>query len=103
MTEYQFHWRPPLNRPANLPSVRLTADSERHGAALALRHFVQLGCDMNAPLAHIDTIEPDGVKHTLLIEEVLDWLQDPKQTAFVQREGLEGLLNSWNRPPDSSR
>jgi len=53
---------------------------------------MQLGCDITAPLAHIDVTEADGGKHTLLVEEVLDWLSDPKQMPFVQREGLATLL-----------
>jgi hypothetical protein len=92
MTTYQFHWWPSRNLGAQVPTVRLTADSQLHGAALALRHFMQLGCDMNAPLAHVDITEPDGAKQTLLVEEVLHWLHHPKQTAFVKREGLETLL-----------
>jgi hypothetical protein len=93
MTEYQFHWWPSGTQPAPIPSVRLTAESTLHGAALALRQFIQLGCDIAAPLAHIDVTEPDGARHPLLVEEVLDWLNDPRQSAFVQREGLAGLLH----------
>jgi hypothetical protein len=74
------------------PSVALKAESTLHGAALALRHFVQLGCDITAPLAHVDVTDADGSKHTLLVEEVRDWLSDPKQTAFVQREDLATLF-----------
>ena len=93
MTDYQFHWWPSSTQRMPTPSVRLEAESHLHGAALALRHFMQLGCDLTAPLAHVDATEPDGVKHTLLVEEVLDWLNDPKQTAFVDREGLTPLLH----------
>ena len=93
MTEYQFHGRPSGTKPAPIPSVRLQAESHLHGAALALRHFVQLGCDITAPLAHVDMTEPDGGKQTLLVEEVLDWLSDPKQTDFIHREGLAVLLH----------
>ena len=93
MTEYQFHWWPSGTTASLTPSVRLQAESHLHGAALALRHFMQLGCDITAPLAHIDMTEPDGVKQTLLVEEVLDWLNDPKQTDFVHREGLAVLLH----------
>jgi hypothetical protein len=93
MTEYQYHWWPSgAARAALTPSVRLQADSHLHGAALALRHFKQLGCDISAPLAHVDVSEPDGVKQTLLVEEVLDWLNDPKQADFLRREGLAALL-----------
>jgi len=53
---------------------------------------VQAGCDISAPLAHVDISEPGGAKQTLLVEEVLDWLSDPKQTDFVHREGLAALL-----------
>ena len=93
MTEYQFHSRPSQKPGTKAPSVRLTAESELHGAALALRDFVQLGCDVKAPLAHLDTTDSDGVKHTLLVEEILDWLHDPKQATFVKQQGLEALLN----------
>jgi hypothetical protein len=93
VTEYQYHWWPSgTTRASGTPSVRLQADSHLHGAALALRHFKQLGCDITAPLAHIDMTEPDGVKQTLLVEEVLEWLNDPQQTNFLQREGLAILL-----------
>jgi hypothetical protein len=93
MTEYQFHWWPSGTQPTPIPSVRLTAESTLHGAALALRQFMQLGCDIAAPLAHIDVTEPDGARHPLLVEEVLDWLNDPRQSAFVHREGLAVLLH----------
>jgi hypothetical protein len=54
---------------------------------------MQHGCDITAPLAHVDLTGPAGVKHTLLVEEVLDWLDDPKQTAFVRDEDLADLLH----------
>jgi hypothetical protein len=92
MTEYQYHWWPSRTpRPSLTPSVRLQADSHLHGAALALRHFQQLGCDITTPLAHVDVREPDGASQTLLVEEVLDWLNDPKQIDFLRREGLAAL------------
>ena len=72
--------------------ISVPAESHRHGAALALRHFLQLGCDIATPLAHVDITEPDGAKQTLLVEKILDWLSDPKQSEFVQREGLAALL-----------
>jgi hypothetical protein len=93
MTEYQFHSSPSGTKAALTPSVRLQAESHLHGAALALRHFMQLGCDITAPLAHVDMTEPDGVKQTLLVEEVLDWLNDPKQSDFIHREGLAVLIH----------
>lgn len=93
MTEYRFHWWPSVIKPAPIPSVTLQAESHLHGAALALRQFKQLGCDITAPLAHVDMTEPDGIKQTLLVAEVLDWLNDPKQTEFIRREGLAGLLS----------
>jgi hypothetical protein len=74
------------------PSVTLEAESHFHGAALALRHFKQLGVDITAPLAHLDMSEAGGVTHAMLVEEVIDWLNAPEQTSFVQREGLSGLL-----------
>jgi hypothetical protein len=92
MTEYRFHRWQSGTEPAPPPSVSLQAESHFHGAALALRHFVQAGCDISAPLAHVDISEPGGAKQTLLVEEVLDWLSDPKQTDFVHREGLAALL-----------
>jgi hypothetical protein len=92
MTEYKFHGWPSGSTGSSTPSVSLQAESHLHGAAIALRHFAQLGCDIAAPLAHVDMTEPDGVKQTLLVEEVIDWLNDPAHTAFVQRESLEVLL-----------
>jgi hypothetical protein len=74
------------------PSVTLEAESLLHGAALALRHFKEVGCDIAAPLAHVDVTEAGGVKHTILVEEVVSWLSDPKQAAFVHDERLAALL-----------
>ena len=93
MTEYQFHWWPTGTKQAPVQSVRLQAESHLHGAALALQHFRQLGCDISAPLAHVDMTGPDGAKQTLLVEEVRDWLSDPKQGEFIQRQGLAVLLH----------
>jgi hypothetical protein len=76
------------------PSITLQADSHLHGAALALRQFVELGCDITAPLAHVDITESNGVKQTLLVEEVVDWLNEPKQVEFIHREGLAVMLDS---------
>src|SRR5215510_11875140 len=92
MTEYHLHWRPSKSQDATSPSVSLDAESHFHGAALALRHFMKLGVDINAPLAHIDMTEAGGVTHAMLVEEVLDWLNAPEQKAFVEREALAGLL-----------
>jgi len=92
MIEYQFHGRMSANSPAVTASVSLSAESRFHGAALALRNFMERGCDIAAPLAHLDMTGPGGDKHILLVEEVLDWLKDPNQTAFVQHEGLAVLL-----------
>ena len=92
MTEYRFHWWPTGTNMTPCPSITLRAESHLHGAALALQHFMQHGCEIGAPLAHVDLTEPDGVKQTLLVEEVLDWLGDPQQSAFIQREGLADLL-----------
>ena len=77
------------------PSVTVEAQSHLHGAALALRQFVELGCDITAPLAHVDITESNGVKQTLLVEEVLDWLNEPQQTEFIHRESLAVLLSSY--------
>jgi hypothetical protein len=93
MTQYQFHWWPSEFQRTLIPSLTLKAESQFHGAALALSHFVELGCDIAAPLAHIDLSESDGTKHTLLVEEVLDWLHDANQAAFVAREGLTALVS----------
>ena len=92
MTEYQFHWLSATARKLT-PSVRLQAESHLHGAALALRQFMQLGCDITAPLAHVDLSEEDGARQILLVEEVLEWLNDPKQADFIHRERLDALLH----------
>ena len=93
MSEYRLHRWPSGTQHTVTPSVKLEAESQLHGAALALRHFMQLGCDITAPLAHVDVTEPDGGSHSLLVEEVLDWLNDPKQKDFVDREGLTVLFH----------
>jgi len=95
MTEYLFHWWRSGAGHSVRPSVTLEAQSHLHGAALALRQFVDLGCDLTVPLAHVDITESNGVKQTLLVEEVLDWLNEPKQTEFLHRESLAGLLRSY--------
>jgi hypothetical protein len=91
MTEYQFHGQPGTARTMP-PSIKLDAESHLHGAALALRQFVDVGCDIAAPLAHVDVNESNGVKQTLLVDEVLDWLREPQQGEFVRRESLAELL-----------
>jgi hypothetical protein len=60
-------------------SARRRSQSPRHGAALALQRLVELGCDVNAVGAHLDITEADGVKHTVLVEEVVDWLKDDER------------------------
>jgi hypothetical protein len=92
MTEYRFHSRPSPRAAAVKASVTLDAESRFHGAAIALREFQQRGCDLAAPLAHVDLTEAGGDTHTLLVEEVLEWLKDPGQSAFVQHENLAVLL-----------
>jgi hypothetical protein len=47
---------------------------------------------ISAPLAHVDVTEANGVKQTLLVDEVLDWLHEPQQGEFIHREGLATLL-----------
>ena len=94
MTEYLFHWWHPGAAHSVTPSVKLEARSHLHGAALALRQFVERGCDINAPLAHVDITESSGGKQTLLVEEVLDWLNEPEQTEFIHCEGLTALVSS---------
>jgi hypothetical protein len=91
MTEYLFHWRPGTAR-LTPSSIKLEAESHFHGAALALRQFMDLGCEITAPLVHVDINESNGVKQTLLVDEVLDWLAEPQQREFVYREGLALLL-----------
>ena len=93
MTEYHFHWLPSQHKRSAIPSVSLEAESRLHGAALALRQFAERGCDLTTPLAHLDLTEPDGVVHTLLVEEVIDWLNDPQQADFIHRERLADLLH----------
>ena len=92
MIEYQCHWWPSGAQPKLTQSVGLEAQSRLHGAALALRHFIDAGCDINAPAAHIDMVDERGVKHMVLVDEVLDWLEEPGQAAFVQQEHLATLL-----------
>jgi len=92
MTEYLFHWWPSEATRTMTPSIKLQADSHLHGAALALRQFLDRGCDIRSPLAHVDITESNGVKQTLLVEEVVDWLNQPKQAEFIHREGLAVLL-----------
>lgn len=92
MTEYRFHSLPSGTKGKLTPSVTLEAESRHHGAALALRHFVDLGCDINASGAHVDMTDAGGGKHTVLVEEVLDWLKESEQTAFVQSERLATLF-----------
>jgi hypothetical protein len=95
MIAYQFHSWPSGPKGKPTPMVELEAESRLHGAALALRQFSELGCDIAAPVAHLDVTDSvDGVKHTVLVEEVLDWLSEPKQAAFVRRERLEPLLET---------
>jgi hypothetical protein len=92
MTDYQFHWWPPGSERARTERVSRQAESHLHGAALALRDFVRLGCNIATPLAHLDIIEPGGATQTVLVEEVLDWLNRPAHADFVEREGLKALL-----------
>ena len=55
--------------------------------------FRQRGCDIGAPLAHLDLTDTNGLHHTLLVEEIVDWLNQPTQATFVEREGLADLLS----------
>jgi hypothetical protein len=91
-TEYRCHWWPTGAQPVLTPSVTVDARSTREGAALALRQLLQLGCELNAPHAHLDLIGLDGARHTVLVEELIDWLRAPEQATFVAREGLDELL-----------
>jgi hypothetical protein len=93
LTEYLFHWWHSGAARAVIPSIKLQAESHFHGAALALRQFMELGYDITAPLAHVDVTESNGVRQTLLVEEVLAWLQEPPQGEFIHRERLSELLH----------
>ena len=92
MTKYRFHWLSSGAARAVTPTIEVDAESHFHGAALALRQFMALGCDITAPLAHVDITESSGATQTLLVEEVLDWLQQRQQGKFIHREGLSVLL-----------
>jgi hypothetical protein len=94
MTEYRCHWWPDGAQPLLTPGVSVDAESTHHGAALALRQLVELGCDLTAPHAHLDLKASDGTTHTILVEEVVEWLSAPGQAAFVEREGLDVLLRA---------
>ena len=90
MTDYRFHWWPPS---LAIPHAALEAPSTHHGAALALRQFVALGCDLGAPGAHLDFTDAEGNTHTLLVDEVVAWLKEPQQAGFVERERLASLVS----------
>jgi len=89
MTEYRFHWSPSVSP---VGPVTFEADSTLHGAALALRRFMEVGCNLASPGAHLDITDANGARHTLLVEEVIDWLKAPEQAGFVRREALAALL-----------
>jgi len=93
MTEYRFHWWADGSAAKLTPPLTIEAESRLHGAALALQRFRQQGCDIKTPLAHVDAVESTGFRHTLLVDEVLEWLHDPKQAAFVRDEHLADLLH----------
>jgi hypothetical protein len=93
MTEYVFHWWPSAETHASGDRVSLRATSDFHGAALALRYFAARGCDITDPFAHIDMTGPDGARRTLLVDEVLNWLQAPEHAEFIKREALAALLH----------
>jgi hypothetical protein len=42
----------------------------------------------------VDFTDAGGNIHTLLVDEVLDWLKEPQQAGFVEREHLGPLVNS---------
>ena len=90
MTEYRFHWLP-RGAPTTTPSLRLAAQSDRHGAALALRLFRRHGCDITA-LAHLDVTDARGNRRILMVDEIVEWLRQPDQAVFVQSEGLSELM-----------
>jgi hypothetical protein len=89
MTQYRLHWWPPAD---DVTQLTLDAPSIFHGAALALQRFMDVGCDLAAPGVHIDVTDSQGMNHTIVVEEVLEWLKHPAQAAFVEHEGLAGLL-----------
>jgi hypothetical protein len=90
MTDDRFHWWP---RSLTIPHAARAAPSAHHGAALALRQFAALGCDLGAPGAHLDFTDADGNTHTLLVDEVLAWLKEPHQAGFVERQHLASLVS----------
>ena len=92
MAEYRFHWWSSRAEAKAMPSVEIEAASPLAGAALALRHFRQEGYDIDAPLAHVDLVGPAGAKRMLLIDEVREWLHDPKQAIFVRDQDLGDLV-----------
>jgi hypothetical protein len=59
-----------------------------------LRQLLERGCDLGAPHVHVDVTTPDGLSHAFLVEEVIEWLNRPEQASFVEREGLEALLQA---------
>jgi hypothetical protein len=95
VTAFRLHlWsRAPGNR---IPTATVDAQSNLHGAALALREFTQLGHDITVPGAHIDIEETNGPTHTMMMSEVLDWLRQPEQTEFVEEQNLGYLFGlTW--------
>jgi hypothetical protein len=90
-TEFRLHvWS---NTPGlQSPTISLDADTNLHGAALALREFTRRGCDVSPFGAHIDMKDTRGRTHTVLVSEVIDWLRLPAQGDFVAKEELTALL-----------
>ena len=92
MTEYKFHSSSAKGAPT--PSVRLEADSPLHGAAVALRQFIELGCDIGAPLAHVETLENCGDKSGRTGEPAVEISLGPLGPLPAWRPGAPGRLRS---------
>src|SRR5262245_44059523 len=91
MVEYHFHWITRSGESASSTVVTVSEQSDRHGAALALRIFRERGCDISAALGHLDLTDDRGFHRVLLVDEVVEWLKQPGQAAFVEREGLNDI------------
>jgi hypothetical protein len=91
MNEYTVHlW-------ANLPTGLIRAETvqgktEMHAAALALKHFKQIGYDFSNPISRITVDMPNDKEIIVPVRDVLRWLQQPEQAEFMQNENLSALV-----------